>query len=407
MNVRLNSLRGAAVPAKAACALLVTAVLAAQSVLGQTSPTKLTPTPESGAAASMVINDSHVVQAGCSSCGSSLMGGSYGSSCSSCGAGSSDSCAGGCYPGRQKCDSCCLGDGFCGRFLGGILECLCCPDPCYEPHWNPLADSAFFVDAARPVTQTRIRGDFGWHLIDPDRAEYFWARETKKGPKIVPTKLDYQELSLYTEAAAGNFGLSVEIPYLHFDADGHDSKGNPINFSKSGFSDMNIGTKALLLDCELLQFAMEFKTYIPIGNFNGGLGVAHVSLEPGFLLAVKLSQQSYLQFQTALWIPIGGDGAYQSDVWHNHLSYNRALWHPCSNILLVGTVEANEWSVIGGEYTTPAGATVRGEGTMCSVGPGLRLFICDKIDTGVGSAFSVTGSHWAEDLVRVEFRMRF
>jgi hypothetical protein len=44
---------------------------------------------------------------------------------------------------------------------------------------------------------------------------------------------------------------------------------------------------------------------------------------------------------------------------------------------------------------------------MVSAGPGLRLFICDKIDLGVGSAFAFTGTHWAEELIRAEFRWRF
>ena len=39
-------------------------------------------------------------------------------------------------------------DSACGRFLNDVYNCICCPDPCYEPHWTALADSAFFVDAA-------------------------------------------------------------------------------------------------------------------------------------------------------------------------------------------------------------------------------------------------------------------
>jgi hypothetical protein len=44
---------------------------------------------------------------------------------------------------------------------------------------------------------------------------------------------------------------------------------------------------------------------------------------------------------------------------------------------------------------------------MFSAGPGIRFVVCDKIDLGVGSAFSLTGDHWAEELVRAEFRWRF
>ena len=57
----------------------------------------------------------------------------------------------------------------------------------------------------------------------------------------------------------------------------------------SGFGDLDIGTKSLLLDCELLQVAFQFITYIPTGDFHKGLGTGHVSLEPSILFALKLS----------------------------------------------------------------------------------------------------------------------
>jgi len=44
---------------------------------------------------------------------------------------------------------------------------------------------------------------------------------------------------------------------------------------------------------------------------------------------------------------------------------------------------------------------------MVSGGPGLRLFICEKFDIGVGSAIAFTGDRWAEELIRAEFRWRF
>jgi hypothetical protein len=48
-----------------------------------------------------------------------------------------------------------------------------------------------------------------------------------------------------------------------------------------------------------------------------------------------------------------------------------------------------------------------GTTTILSGGPGLRGIVCDWYDVGVGSAFAFTGSHWAKDLVRAEFRWRF
>jgi hypothetical protein len=349
---------------------------------------------------------SGVVQAGCSTCGGGLLGPPSG--CCS---------PNGCVPGQLHPCSCCDANTCFGRFLCGVYECICCPDPCYEPHWVAAADAAFFVDAPRPVTQMRLRWDSDFSIQRPDRAEFFIPRENVnnnggKGPRGIARTIDIEELSLYTETATGAFGFFVEVPYREVDFD-TSGISNPIP-EGSGFSDLNIGTKSLLLDCELLQIAFQFKTFIPTGDLTKGLGTGHVSLEPALLFALKLTPDMYLQAETAYWIPIGGDNLYQGNVFHAHLSLNRILCRILPDVLLIGTAEINEWSVINGNFTetdflNAAGQAiaVRAVASMVSMGPGVRLVICDKIDFGVGSAFAVTGERWAQEQVRAEFRWRF
>jgi hypothetical protein len=345
-------------------------------------------------------------QAGCSTCGSALSSGIGG--CPSCGNG------GACVPGRtnEYCDgnSGWCGTTFLGRSIAGLYQCICCPDPCYEGKWLPVADSAFFVDAARPQTQLRIRYDDGLNLQHPDRAEYFWAQETVKGPGFVARTIDHESLSLYQEAAAGAFSAFIEMPYVAYsDVDPTPTKDVSTH---NGFGDLTVGTKSMLLDCELLQTTFEFKTFILTGNFTNGLGTGHVSLEPSLLFDLRISPEMYSQAQLSYWIPIGGTRGFQGSIYHTHLSLNRTLWHPTPGVQVVGTAEVNEWSILGGEYTavTPADTAVvvsaRHE-TIVSMGPGIRVFICGKIDLGVGSAFSLTGQRWDEELIRAEFRWRF
>ena len=47
--------------------------------------------------------------------------------------------------------------------------------------------------------------------------------------------------------------------------------------------------------------------------------------------------------------------------------------------------------------------------TSCifSMGPGVRLVICNYLDVGVGSAFALSGQTWSRELIRSEFRWRF
>ncbi len=367
--------------------------------------------------------DSGVTQAGCSSCGSGMPApGSMPAA-----GGMAAPCGVGCYPGRTCTPGCCDGTTCIGKLFCGLHDCICCPDPCYEPKWVPVADSAFFVDAARPKTQMRLRWDSGFDFKDADRAEYFWARESVnqiepqgpctrhgfgKGPGCIPRRLDHEDLSLYMEGAGEKASVFVETPYKEIGPETSAISPSPC-CNKSGFGDLIIGTKSLLLDCELVQITFQFKTFIPTGDFTNGLGTGHVSLEPSILFNLKISPVSYLQGQFSYWIPIGGDDLYQGNIYHMHFSYNHVLWHLMSDVLVVGTAELNEWSVLGGNYTSSdiliAGRPVPVSATteIVSAGPGIRLFICDKIDIGVGTAFALTGRHWEEELIRAEFRWRF
>src|SRR6266849_2460978 len=233
---------------------------------------------------------SDILQTGCSTCGSGHLGGPVSDmGCASCG--------GNCVPGHEPC-ACCTADSFVGRFFCGLHDCICCPDPCYEPHWVAAADAAFFVDAARPVTQMRLRWDNQFNIPNPDRAEFIMARENVnqlepsgpctrhgvgKGPNCIASRIDVEDLSLYNEVASGNFSAFVEVPYREVDpttAPISAALGRDPCCNHSGFADMNVGTKSLLLDCELAQVAFQFKTFIPVGNFTTGLGTGHVSLEP-------------------------------------------------------------------------------------------------------------------------------
>lgn len=413
-------------------AALLTALGTAAPALAESNSATTAPSvPESVApAANSAVNQTQteILQVGCSTCGG-LLGGTL-SGCSSCGSGD---CASGCYPGRAACGSCCNAETAVGRFFCGLYDCICCPDPCYDPPaWLAVADSAFFVDAARPITQSRIRVDSAWDFRSPDRAEYFLAREATspnqsvassrgnggpgRGPAAALHSIDFEDLSLYTEGATGRVGAFVEIPYreIGYNLVGFEDPTRIPTLSQSGFADMNAGVKTLLLDCELLQLSFQFKTFIPIGQSSKGFGTNHVSLEPAFLLAVKISPLTYFQAETAYWIPIGGDQVYQANIWHSHFSLNHILWQAEKRIQIIGTAELNEWTVYGGAYTLdfrPPGSTAifgdSGSTSILSVGPGIRAVICDKIDVGVGSAFAITGKAWARDTIRAEVRLRF
>lgn len=312
----------------------------------------------------------------------------------------------GCYPGRKHCCSVCTARTRWGRFWCAIYETICCPDPCWDPTFLYIADSAFFVPGARPTTHVRFRWDAGFSMVFPDRAEYFWAQADGSGlgPQPVPPYkgergLDYDELSMYTEAAVNNFAMTFEVPYRSVD---------PLDGSiEAGFSDMIIGTKSLVFDRELFQITFQFRTFMPSGNTLEGLGTGHVSLEPSLILGFKISPESYLQAQLAEWIPIGGS-KFAGSILHYHISYNRTLIHLLPDVPVVGTLEFNGWSFQDGSYTDPyTGPQQANDFTYAAGAVGLRMFVCDNLDMGMSGNFALNTPNWTRELYRLEFRMRY
>jgi hypothetical protein len=303
----------------------------------------------------------------------------------------------------------------------------------------PLANAAFFVDPTRPATQIRIRADFASEYQFPDKAEYLWAQENKKGPHFpkgapgllrapagtsgtttpsaaapgaagttagtIPpgeSNTDYSRVYLYNEVAVQRFSFFTEIHYMNVEP--------TVYPGSAGFGDMNVGTKSLLLDCELVQVTFQFRTYIPTGNFTNGLGTNHVSLEPSLLSSLKLSPTTYFQSQFAFWGPIGGTAGVQGPIFHYHLSVNQLLWSCGKDIQLIGTGELVGYEILAGSYTSPTTglqASAEGAGNIVQLGPGLRLSICNKIDCGGGAVFQVTKDRMEKVLGRFEFRWRF
>ena len=319
------------------------------------------------------------------------------------------SCGGACGSGPcASCSSCgcyapCEANTRIGRFVQGLYRGLCCPDPCYEACWNPLADAAFFVDAARPVTQSRFRWDGGYHMVLPDRAEYFWARSGGggAGPGQIETEMTYHDLTHYTEACVGGFSMFVEMSYRSLYPD--------VNPHTAGFGDLTAGTKSLLFDCELMQITFQNKFITPVGNPMKGLGSGHLSIEPSILTSIKISEQMWMQTQVSEWIPIGGNAEYSGAILHYHGSVNRTLLGVPGGVHVVGTLESNGWSFQDGGYSDPIlGPMQRASNySYFSGGGGVRVFVCNKIDFGVASTMALGDKHWAEQLIRAEFRARF
>lgn len=302
-----------------------------------------------------------------------------------------DTCAGQSSSGCWNCGSggqICYPDNFwgrtrLGRFLYGVQAGICCPDPCYQPQWTMLANASFFSESARPQTRQRFRWDYfrGYPFVDS--AEYVWASANGLGPAAEP-QIDFHDLTMYVETGSEKFSFFVATPYrsAYLDSGGH----------YAGFSDIQTGTKTLLHDTSLVQLTFQFKTYLPTASPGKGLGTGHVSLEPGLLLGIQLTERSFLQAEVAEWIPIGGDPDAAGALLRYSTSYNRRLFQSLSKNELIATIEYSGLSFQDGNYTDPVTLTPVPLSSLHlgRLGSGLRFNICDKINFGAGVQVGLT-----------------
>ena len=252
------------------------------------------------------------------------------------------------------------------------------------------------------MTETRLRWDAGLGFATPDTAEYFWGKigNGGKGPENPESNMHYNNLSLYQEVAVKGFSAFIEVPYLSVEP-----SNNP---SASGFGDMNVGTKAVLLDRELLLATFQFRTFIPTGNATAGLGTGHVTLEPSLLAALKITPATYLQFQLGEWIPIGGTSGFGGSIFEYHVAVNHCCYQNGDALAIIGTLELNGMC-FRGMYTDPAtgNALSLSGADLLSAGPGVRFIFCKNCDLGIGTAFDFGNIHGPTQIYRTEFRVRF
>jgi len=397
---------------------------------------KATASPRGGDSPASAKADHEVGRTACSSCGGFHRpgGGHLFSSPVGCASGV-------CIPGQPPCNppanEC---DTVLGAFLTNLYQTLCCPDPCYEPRWDPVAYASLFADYARPRTVTRIRVDRGIDMVRPNRNEFFLKQTNSAFPKTVTRNgrtfrvlgdpsLNWSQLYLYQEAAGEKGSLFVEYPYRQI---------NPLfSPTQAGFGDINFGSKAMLFDTELLQVAFQFRTFAPSGNASQGLGTGHFSLDPSILASLKLTDETFFQAQVGQWVPLGGTPQIRGGVLYWFLSLNQVLWWCTPDSPLIGTLEMDGWSFQNGGYTEPsivasgppqrdqhgnlfyppavppppgqhAGVVNSGGGvSYFNIGPGLRWSICNKVDLGTALTWSTTPGQWASPWFRFEVRFLF
>jgi hypothetical protein len=322
-----------------------------------------------------------------------------------------------------------------------------------------IADNVGYIDSAIIRSRIRVRYDSAYDFNSPDKAEFFYAKcgcfanpknfltngmfipknafamgydPHARGPQhfpIVPPanpafsrgftgdpSINYQELATYLEyAPVRNFSSFIELPARFL---------NPTLVPNYyGFSDLNLGFKYAFVAQPNEYYTFQFRTYVPTGAPDRGLGTGHPTLEPALLVFQRLTDRLYFSGEFRDWIPVDG-----SNFAGNILRYGAGLTY---NIVLTSrfrVAPVNEvvgWSILGGKELVPNpsqfGGIVKSVGGQCIVNEkiGLRFGLGNYNQPGGGSALNdrhslyvgygqaMTGDHWYKHDLRVEYNFWF
>ena len=256
------------------------------------------------------------------------------------------------------------------------------------------------IPSSQPFNNIRIRSDFqyGWQF--PNRAEYLWAAPPK-GPKTPEIGLDLQEYSILMEMGSETFSVGTELPLIWL---------NPtINPNTSGFGDMSVTTKLVLLKGQSLQLTQITRTHTPTGQASSGRGNGHVSMEPGLIGRYTRNEKTMFHGMITLLFPIGGDPNFSGEVLDYSFGVAR-VWYESDQFAIIPTLESVNWAVLSGAKGIEANK-ISGD-YISNLQPGVR-FVFDRggdlglFEAGFGTGFSLTDNHFYQSLFRFDLRWSY
>ncbi len=262
-----------------------------------------------------------------------------------------------------------------------------------------------YIDGAIPGDQFRLRFDASYNDNRPNRAEFFYAKPAPRGPGLPEPefRVDFQDVSAYLElGATDRLSGFVEVPWRFLNPE--------VNADHNGLGDMNAGFKYALVRDPGLIATFQFRTWVPTGDAQRGLGNDHVSLEPALLVWKPITERFGLEGELRYWAPLGGTD-FAGDI----IRYGIGLHYDLprvGGVLLSPTATLVGWTVLGGKEAVPRPTGLvtvddaAGE-TIVNMKVGVRAQFERFGDLFVGYGRPLTGDRWYENTLRVEWRLAF
>jgi hypothetical protein len=298
-----------------------------------------------------------------------------------------------------------------------------------------------YVESAIVGSQVKLQFDAGFHVDQPDRAEFFYAKcgcyrglagtpiydPHSPGPgQGIVTHLNYQEVHLDLEyAPMRRLSFFADIPERSLQVQVAETPGGAsapsAKFSSAGIGDFRTGFKAAFIQTENTWVTFQFRAYAPTGDARLGLGTNHVSVEPGVLFYDKTSGRTTLAGEFEWWHPIDGANGFtgspgnyttssQSSFAGDVLTYGLGGSYDLGSmggVSFAPVVEFVGWSVLGGYQTTNMGPASAAGVNIVNAKVGLRTNFARHHSIYVGYGHALTHDIWYMSIVRLEYRYAF
>jgi hypothetical protein len=254
-----------------------------------------------------------------------------------------------------------------------------------------------YIDPASIGNRMRVRLDAGFDMIPADRAEFFYAGRQPDG---AANNVDYQELSTFIEWARNDWlSLFIEAPLRDV---------NPESArSSTGIADINTGFKVALLTTEYSYTTFQFRSYLPTGNDDRRLGTGNVSIEPGILQSLRLTDRLLVENELKTWVPLTSDD-FAGTIMRYGIGISYINPDACQSQPSISPVfEVVGWSVLDGLKSLNSNTVVSADGdTIINAKLGIRMGYSDRqLYAGFGQA--LTSQNWYEQVLRLEYRVLF
>lgn len=282
-----------------------------------------------------------------------------------------------------------------------------------------------YIDNPIVGTQVRIRADAAYDNFFPDRAEFFYGKcGCFRNPALPPgvfdpgatgpttatfdpeQGVDYQDIATYIElAATPRFSVFTEVPVRFL---------NPVvNANTAGLADINAGFKFALYTDPCRYLTLQFRTYVPTGDADRGLGTQNVNLEPGLLYLRRWSDRWWWQGEVRHWVAVDGTD-FAGNVIRYGLGLGYDLYRTCPDCFAGGLritpiTEAVGWTVLNGATTNTAFPAFTEDATGDTI---VNIKVGTRATWGprslyAGYGHSLTNDHWYRDIIRLEYRRMF